>query len=383
MKVVFVSNYLNHHQLPLSIELFEKLGEDYCFVSTEAIRTERLNLGYEDMNKKYPFVIKTYDSSESRNKAEKMINDADVVIIGSAPYSLVRKRVLGGKLTFRYSERPLKKGNELFKYIPRLIKWHLLTPQGNAGYLLCASAYATADFMKFGMYKNRTYKWGYFPKIKEYEDIDALIENKEKNSIMWAGRMIDWKHPEYAVQVAKRLKEGGYEFTLNMVGDGRMLAEIEKMIEKENLTNCVNLLGSMPPDRVREYMEKSQIYLFTSNFQEGWGAVLNEAMNSGCAVVASHAIGSVPFLIKDGENGLIYKNKDVCDLYEKVKCLLDNQEEAERLGKCAYFTMKNEWNAVAASERLLEFVDALLSEKEASFEDGPMSRAEIIENDWM
>ena len=31
-------------------------------------------------------------------------------------------------------------------------------------------------------------------------------------------------------------------------------------------------------------------------------------MNSACAVVANSAIGSVPFLIKNKENGLIYEN---------------------------------------------------------------------------
>jgi hypothetical protein len=37
----------------------------------------------------------------------------------------------------------------------------------------------------------------------------------------------------------------------------------------------------MPPEEVRVHMEQSNIYLFTSDFGEGWGAVLNEAMNSG------------------------------------------------------------------------------------------------------
>ena len=37
--------------------------------------------------------------------------------------------------------------------------------------------------------------------------------------------------------------------------------------------------------------------------QEGWGAVVNEAMNSGCAVVADHMIGAAPWLIRQGENG--------------------------------------------------------------------------------
>ena len=382
MKIAFVSNFFNHHQLPLSQCLYERIGNDYTFVATEPVHKEQLKLGYDDMNKKYPFVITTYDSDENMRRAREIIDTSDVVIIGSANEKLIRNRAREGKLILHYAERPLKNGNSILKYIPRFIKWRMTISHGKSVYLLCCSAYTAADFKKFGMFKNRMYKWGYFPEVKEYEDVDALIENKENASIMWAGRMIDWKHPEYAIQVAKRLKKDGYEFTLNMVGDGNKIDELKETIEKEKLTDCVNLLGSMSPDEVRGYMEKSQVYIFTSNFKEGWGAVLNEAMNSACAVVASHSIGSVPFLIKDKENGLIYKNEDVCDLYEKVKYLLDNQDEAARLGKNAYKTMENEWNACVAAERLLVFCEGLLLGKETCFDDGPLSRADIIENDW-
>ena len=53
-------------------------------------------------------------------------------------------------------------------------------------------------------------------------------------------------------------------------------------------------------------MERADIYLATSDRQEGWGAVINEAMNSGCAVVADHMMGAVPYLISHEENGMIY-----------------------------------------------------------------------------
>ena len=45
-------------------------------------------------------------------------------------------------------------------------------------------------------------------------------------------------------------------------------------------------------------MEESEIYLVTSDRKEGWGAVVNEAMNSGCAVVADHMIGAAPWMIR-------------------------------------------------------------------------------------
>ena len=139
----------------------------------------------------------------------------------------------------------------------------------------------------------------------------------------------------------------------------------------------------MKPEQVREYMERAGIYLFTSNFQEGWGAVLNEAMNSGCAVVASHAIGSVPYMMENGENGYIYQSDNIDDIYNKVKFLLDNPEEQKRIGENAYKTITQMWNAETAVERFLSLCEEMsLKGKCDLFEKGPCSKADILENDW-
>ena len=95
-----------------------------------------------------------------------------------------------------------------------------------------------------------------------------------------------------------------------MIGTGDKLPEIQKSIEDNNLTDCINLLGTMTPAEVRAQMEKHSILVFTSDKNEGWGAVLNEAMNSGCAVIANDEIGSVPFLLKNSQNGLTYHTEN-------------------------------------------------------------------------
>ena len=143
------------------------------------------------------------------------------------------------------------------------------------------------------------------------------------------------------------------------------------------------MLGAMPPEAVREHMEKAEIFLFTSDFNEGWGAVLNESMNSGCAVVASHAIGSVPFLIRDGENGLIYRNGDDDGLYKRVTRLIDDPALRDRLGRNAYRTLADTWNAETAAERFLQLSQALLDGKSPElFDEGPCSRAAVLRNGW-
>ena len=42
VKAVFISNYINHHQIPFSNALYEQLGDDYHFIQTEPMEEERL-----------------------------------------------------------------------------------------------------------------------------------------------------------------------------------------------------------------------------------------------------------------------------------------------------------------------------------------------------
>ena len=143
------------------------------------------------------------------------------------------------------------------------------------------------------------------------------------------------------------------------------------------------MLGAMSPEAVRDHMDAADIFLFTSDFNEGWGAVLNESMNSACAVVASHAIGSVPFLLEDGKNGYIYRNGDMNSLYERVVQLMDHPELREQLGREAYRTLADMWNADVAAERFIELAKALMDGKKADlFESGPCSKAKILRNWW-
>ena len=379
--IVFLSNYYNHHQSSVAREL-NKLCDDYVFVETGKISAERMKLGWGNEEKpEYVWIYNVY-----KNECDEKIRNADVVICGSAPDELIEKRLKSGKLTFKYSERFYKTGFPLKKYLRNAAAaWlHHGRFQKYPIYMLCASAYTSADCAKFGNYKNRCYKWGYFPEAKRYENIERIINSKKKNSILWVGRFIDWKHPDTAVKIAKRLKENGYAFEMNIIGTGTMEQKLKNMISDYNLENEVHMLGSMKPEKIREYMEQSQIYLFTSDRNEGWGAVLNESMNSGCAIVASHVIGSVPFLLKNSENGLIYKDGDEEDLYKKVKLLLDKPDLCRQYAANAYSTIINEWNAETAAKRFIELTGSILSgnKRQDLFNDGPCSKAEILKENW-
>ena len=356
LRTVFLSNYFNHHQKPFSDAMYGRLGEGYTFVETSKMTAERKSMGW-GMDHTPPYVVTCDMLRVEREKYAKLILDADAVIVGSAPEELIRERIRQGKLIFRYSERPLKRGLELYKYPVRFIKWHLRSPFWKPIYMLCASAYTAGDYAKFGLFRNRCYKWGYFPETIQYDDLGKLIDRKEENSLIWVARYIDWKHPELAIEVVKRLKADGYKFTIRMIGNGELLEATRKLVQEKGLEKEIQILGAMKPEEVRRHMEQSQIHIFTSDKQEGWGAVLNEAMNSGCVPVANRQIGAAPFLIRDGENGFLYDSVD--ELYEKVKFLLDHQQERERMAANAYHTIIDEWNAETAADRILSLTNGL------------------------
>lgn len=393
MRITFLSCYLSPHQKPFCDEMYALLGDQFCFVETEEISAERLAMGWKSGSAKY--VITAYKEASMEKLARKKTLEADAVIIGSAPDSYIVPRLKAGKLTFKYAERFYKEGLN-FRNLPHAIggAWlHHGRFQRYPLYMLCASAYTAADCAVFHNYTGRTYKWGYFPEVKTY-DVDGLMKKKLSSasvgkkhpqiSILWVGRLIELKHPEAIIELAEFLRKKGYAFKMSIIGIGKMETQLRNMIQDKNLGDCVEMLGAMPSNKVRAYMEQADIYLFTSDFNEGWGAVLNESMNSGCAVVASHAIGSVPFLIEDGKNGLVYENGNQIHLEKQVQRLLDDPTLRKSLGINAYQTMSSLWNAEIAAERFIELAQELLVGNDTVnlFADGPCSKAEIIKNNW-
>ena len=384
MNIVFVSNFINHHQLPLSYELL-KVSDNYTFIATSPIDTERIKLGYNDENKKHKFILTTYDDNSNIEIARRLITDSDIAIFGTANDSLMIPRFKKRLLTFHYSERYYKKGLNVKTFLRYFISslLHIKRFQ-NKMYYLCASAYAAGDINTFANYTNRMFKWGYFPETKYYSD-DTIYKMKIRNqiTILWVGRLINWKHPEVVIEVARKLNKDNFNVSINIIGTGEMEEMLRNQIKELELTNRVHILGSMPPDEVRKYMEKSNIFLFTSDYNEGWGAVLNEAMNSACAVVASHAIGAVPFLIKNNYNGIIYENGNIADLYSALVKLISHPDLAFKIGINAYKTIINEWNAEVASKRLITLSENIISGKESPFKTGPCSPAAPVKEKEM
>ncbi|MDO4188775.1 MAG: glycosyltransferase [Lachnospiraceae bacterium] len=404
--LTFYSNYFNHHQKALCDEFYALLGDGFKFVETMPMEGFRSKMGWGEDTPSY--VLRTYEGEEVAKAAEILAISSDLVIMGTAPEEYCEARLSENKLTFRYSERPLKEGFIKF-FIPRLtkkyIRMHLKNRDKNI-YVLGASAFTALDFKKmFNSYPDKCYKFGYFPVHKEY-DIDKLIEKKhelatvsdgdstkEVPTILWLGRMLKLKKPDLMVMAARQLKDLGYDFKLHMVGEGEMREVCEQMVKDFDLVDRVTFEDFLSPDGARDRMAEYQIYVMTSNKLEGWGSVIYEGLNAGCAVVASHICGATPWLVENEKCGLVYKSGDVTSLTEKLRKLLDDKELIDEYGKVAYLKMHDKWNPKNAAYSVIRLAEGLLKagadglniktpDKEYEILEGPCSKAGYLKNNW-
>ena len=63
LQFVFVSNYLNHHQIPFCDAMYRLLGGSFVFVQTERVEEERIRMGWRENNEK-PYLKLYYEEPE-------------------------------------------------------------------------------------------------------------------------------------------------------------------------------------------------------------------------------------------------------------------------------------------------------------------------------
>lgn len=391
MKLVFYSIILNNHQANLADEFWGLLGNDYRFVELVEPNEGNAKGGIDDYASR-PYLIKAWKSEEEWQEAMRLACSAEVCVFSGLPaLPFEKERMKRVLLSFDMSERWLKRGLvNLFS--PVIFRMWLSYQMGGWRkkplHKLCCSAFAAADQYKLGTFNGRCYKWGYFTKVDKF-DVEASSDVSTSNitPLMWCSRYLMLKHPELPILMARNLKERGYHFVLDMFGSGEYEEQTKQLVGKLGVEDVVKFRGTMPNEQLMREMKEHDMFLFTSDRNEGWGAVANECMANGCVLVASDAIGSVPYLVKDGVNGLMFKSaatntsfgnpdpKALDDLTEKVAWLLDNKDRMKEMQRKAVRTMQEVWSPKRAAQNLLQLIYDLQNDTKISIKEGPCSKA--------
>lgn len=378
-KLVFFGNYLNHHQVPLADAFFTILGDSFAFVATMPVDVEHLKGGRDYSSSPY-CVVASMDVA-ARQHAMELARTAEVCVFGadSLEYAIERAKQPNCGLSFEFGERWLKRGwiNVLSPYLQKWWWSYQIYFRNKPFYKLNASGFAAKDHQKLYTYLGRCYRWGYFTAVPEKAEVEASLDVSTSGiapTFMWCARFLKLKHPELPVLMAEKLRQKGHRFVIDFYGSGEEEASTRALASHLGVEDCINFLGAVPNEQVLQAMRQHDIFLFTSDSNEGWGAVANESMSQGCVLVGSDAIGSIPFLVKHRQNGLVFRSCQVDSLVEEAEWLITHPQEMRRMQRAAVSTMQEIWSPRNAARQFLQLVGDLENGRECSVMEGPGSK---------
>jgi glycosyltransferase involved in cell wall biosynthesis len=119
-----------------------------------------------------------------------------------------------------------------------------------------------------------------------------------------------------------------------LLGDGPERSRYEGLARDLGIQNRVRFGGYVSPNQVWRYYEQAHVFVLPT-LQDNWPLVVPEAMSVGLPVLVSKRAGSVPDLIREGENGYSFDPEDHESLASHLEEYVRNPDLIHRHGECS------------------------------------------------
>lgn len=174
---------------------------------------------------------------------------------------------------------------------------------------LAPSRYLRQMFIKFGWPENRIVNLKYFLAEPDYPSaIDP------GNYILFFGRLAPEKGISVLLKAMKLVNPG---IRLAIAGAGPEYKKIEREINGLKLASCVELIGPKYGDDLNKLIKEALAVIVPSIWPENMPYSVLETLALGKLVIASDT-GGIAEMIKDNDNGRLFKNNDYLDLADKI-----------------------------------------------------------------
>jgi len=216
-------------------------------------------------------------------------------------------------------------------FIKKILSW--------SNYVVCQSQY-WKDF-----YSNLTKSpLDRFKVIHNWIDIseyDLDIANVDhKTNVLFMGWIEKNKGIYELVEAVRSNRKQMSDFNFIICGEGSESKNIRELVRKYSLDSYFTFKGWVSGDQKIDILKSAHIFVMPS-YREGLPNSLLEAMASGCAVIAS-AVGAIPDIIKNQENGLLIESGDHHALAQSLIFLGKNLETRKDLALSARKTIEND-----------------------------------------
>lgn len=223
----------------------------------------------------------------------------------------------------------------------------------NINKIICVSEEIANDLKNIGIPENKLAVISSGIYLSEFEKADEnkiadLRKQYSKPIIISIGVLRQAKGFRYLIEAFKIIKEKFGEATLIIIGDGPDRIKLEKQARD---ASGVNFLGRQDNNRIIEYLKAADVFALASIFmegdREGTPNTIMEAMAAGLPVVATN-VGGIPYLIKNGVNGLIADQGNSVELADALVKIINNEELRQKISKQNLEDIKQkDWPAIA------------------------------------
>jgi glycosyltransferase involved in cell wall biosynthesis len=119
---------------------------------------------------------------------------------------------------------------------------------------------------------------------------------------------------------------------LEIVGDGPLRADYERLAEELGIADRVDFEGFLPKPELAERMRRADLFALASRFENNPCVVL-EALASGLPVVATR-VGGLPELV-DETSGILTAPRDPEDIARGIRAALEGGFDRDSVAKRA------------------------------------------------
>lgn len=203
----------------------------------------------------------------------------------------------------------------------------------------------------------------HLPTPVEIED-KIPTEPTEKNSdyVLYFGRISKEKGVEYLIKAFEtlRFRPEAMKLKLKIVGNSNDCEDIKlkRYVEEKKLSN-IEFLGFKKAQELNYLIKNSLFVVVPSICYENMPITVLEAFAHGKPVVGSQ-IGSIPEIVKDGVNGLLFEPKNTENLVEKILFLVQNTDKVSQMGNNARRFVEEEFNPDKHYESLITIFNQVM-----------------------
>ena len=181
---------------------------------------------------------------------------------------------------------------------------------------------------------------------------------KEKDTVVFIGRIIPHKHVDDLINAIDLLKDKHRNIKLKVIGTGQELDRLVHQVGQLKLERHVKFFGSIDYIDLIKELKKSEVLVLPST-REGFGMVLVEAFACHVPCIAYYSDGVVD-IIENGRNGFLVKQRDVEALADRIGYLLKNRKKAAELARNGRRKTEQEFNWDLSAIELERFYKSLL-----------------------